>query len=91
MSTSEKNESDKGSRKSPRAVVRFLVVVLGPGLVAWLSTAIVFVDETEVVLLERLGKVVAVLDRSDDRGLNFKLPWPLGTARRSARSRSFYS
>ncbi|MDA0920299.1 MAG: protease modulator HflC [Planctomycetota bacterium] len=66
----------------PRSVWRLLVAVLVPGLVAWLFTAVVFVDETEVVLLEQLGQVVAVLDRPDDRGLNFKLPWPLGTARR---------
>ena len=82
MSNSEINESDNGPRAVPRAALRVLVAVLVPGLVAWLFTAVVFVDETEVVLLERLGQVVAVLDRPDDRGLNFKLPWPLGTARR---------
>ncbi|MFT4558674.1 MAG: membrane protease subunit HflC [Planctomycetaceae bacterium] len=82
MSNAETQDSDKTSRSVPRAVVRLVVAGIGLGLVAWLSTAIVFVDETEVVLLERLGKVVAVLDRPDDRGLNVKLPWPLGTARR---------
>jgi membrane protease subunit HflC len=82
MSNVETQDLDKTSRAVPRAVVRLVVAGIGLGLVAWLSTAIVFVDETEVVLLERLGKVVAVLDRPDDRGLNVKLPWPLGTARR---------
>ncbi len=82
MSDSETNNSDEKPRAVPRAVVQLLAAVLGLGLVAWLSTSIVFVDETEVVLLERLGKVVAVLDRPDDRGLNVKFPWPLGTARR---------
>ena len=82
MSDTETQDLDKTSRSVPRAVVRLVVAGIGLGLVAWLSTAIVFVDETEVVLLERLGKVVAVLDRPDDRGLNVKLPWPLGTARR---------
>lgn len=82
MSNAETQDLDKTSRSVPRAVVRLVVAGIGLGLVAWLSTAIVFVDETEVVLLERLGKVVAVLDRPDDRGLNVKLPWPLGTARR---------
>lgn len=82
MSDSETNNSDNGPRAVPRVVVRLLAAVLGIGLVAWLSTSIVFVDETEVVLLERLGKVVAVLDRPADRGLNVKFPWPLGTARR---------
>ncbi len=82
MSNSEINESDNSSQTVPRSVWRLLVAVLVPSLVAWLFTAVVFVDETEVVLLEQLGQVVAVLDSPDDRGLNFKLPWPLGTARR---------
>lgn len=59
-----------------------MACLLGAGLLAWLSSALVFVDETEIVMLERLGTVVAVLDRSEDRGLNVKLPWPLGTVRR---------
>lgn len=50
--------------------------------VAWLCTCVVFVDESEVVLIERLGTIVAVLDQPDDRGLNVKLPWPIGSARR---------
>ncbi|NQV28749.1 MAG: protease modulator HflC [Rhodopirellula sp.] len=82
MSNFETNNADDVSRPVPRMVVRFMTALAGVGLVVWLSTAIVFVDETEVVLLERLGTVVAVLDRPDDRGLNVKLPWPLGTARR---------
>jgi modulator of FtsH protease HflC len=82
MSNSETQTCDNDARPVPRAVVRLVAIVAGVCLVAWLTTSIVFVDETEVVLLERLGTVVAVLDRPDDRGLNVKLPWPLGTARR---------
>lgn len=82
MSNSETDNSDNATRPVPRAIVRVVITALGLLVAIWLSTAIVFVDETEVVLLERLGTVVAVLDRSDDRGLNVKLPWPLGTARR---------
>jgi len=82
MSNSETNNSDSAVRPVPRAIVRVILAGLGLLLVTWLSTSIVFVDETEVVLLERLGTVVAVLDGPDDRGLNVKLPWPLGTARR---------
>ena len=82
MSNSETNNSDNTARPVPIAILRVVIPGLALLLVAWLSTAIVFVDETEVVLLERLGTVVAVLDRPDDRGLNVKLPWPLGTARR---------
>ena len=50
--------------------------------IAWLTTCILFVDESEVVVVERLGTITAVLDQPDQRGLNFKLPWPIGTARR---------
>lgn len=82
MSNSETQTFDNVTRPVPRAVVRGVALVIGLVFVAWLSTSLVFVDETEVVLLERLGMVVAVLDRPDDRGLNVKLPWPLGTARR---------
>jgi modulator of FtsH protease HflC len=82
MSNSETNNPDNAARPVPIAILRVVIPGLALLIVAWLSTAIVFVDETEVVLLERLGTVVAVLDRPDDRGLNVKLPWPLGTARR---------
>lgn len=51
-----------------------------------LSTSVVFVDESEFVLVETLGRIVAVYDRTDpregDRGLHLKLPWPVGTVRR---------
>jgi len=52
------------------------------GILGWLSTCFVFVDETEVVILEKLGKVTAVLDRDSDRGLNLRAPWPIGNVRR---------
>jgi membrane protease subunit HflC len=45
-------------------------------------TSLVLVDETELVIVERLGHIVAVYDRPEDRGLHFKWPWPIGTARR---------
>lgn len=55
-------------------------------LVLWLMTCILFVDETEYVIVERLGKISAVYDQTNpaqsDRGLHFKLPWPLEAARR---------
>lgn len=47
-----------------------------------LPTMVVFVDETEHVLIERLGRIVAVYDRGPDRGLHFKAPWPIDTVRR---------
>ena len=41
-----------------------------------------FVDETESVIVERFGAISAIYDRDQERGLHFKLPWPLETARR---------
>lgn len=82
MSNSETIITDESPTRIPRSVGRLMACLLGAGLLAWLSSALVFVDETEIVMLERLGTVVAVLDRSEDRGLNVKLPWPLGTVRR---------
>lgn len=45
-------------------------------------SSVVLVDETELVLVERLGHIAAVYDRPEDRGLHFKWPWPIGAARR---------
>ena len=62
-----------------------------PRLAAWLAglvvaallpTMIVFVDETEFVLIERFGRIVAVYDQPVQRGLQFKGPWPVETVRR---------
>lgn len=53
-------------------------------LAVW--TSVVFVSESEFVLVETLGRIAAVYDRTDpadsDRGLHFKLPWPIATVRR---------
>jgi len=45
-------------------------------------SSIVFVDETEFVIVERLGRIVAVYDRSGDRGWQWKAPWPIDRVRR---------
>ncbi|MDX1968882.1 MAG: protease modulator HflC [Planctomycetaceae bacterium] len=45
-------------------------------------TTIVFVDETEFVIVERLGRFVAVYDRPQDRGWQWKAPWPIDQVRR---------
>lgn len=56
----------------------------GIGIVLCLlaSTVLLFVDETEFVLVERFGRIVAVYDRPEQRGLQFKWPWPFETVRR---------
>lgn len=58
------------------------VTGLSGALVAWCLTGILFVDETELVIVERLGRIVAVYDRPADRGLQLKAPWPLDRVRR---------
>ena len=61
-----------------RCAIAALVVV---GLVL-ISTSMIFVDETESVIVERFGNIVQVYDRDVDRGAHFKLPWPVDLARR---------
>lgn len=58
-----------------------VIALIGVALLATISS-IVQVDETELVLVERLGHISAVYDRPEDRGLHFKWPWPIGAARR---------
>ena len=61
-----------------RILGRFALVAL---LFSALTT-VVFVDETEFVIVERLGRIVAVYDRPADRGWQWKAPWPIDTVRR---------
>ncbi len=58
-----------------------VIVLIGVVVLATMSS-IVQVDETELVLVERLGHISAVYARPEDRGLHFKWPWPIGAARR---------
>lgn len=67
------------------AILAAIAVVL---LLGWSS--MVFVDESEYVIVERFGDIVAVYDRPDDRGLQFKLPWPIDTVRRFDRRVRLY-
>ena len=62
---------------------RSLVVIALLAVLAFAAiSSVVQVDETELVLVERLGHIAAVYDRPEDRGLHFKWPWPIGAARR---------
>lgn len=51
-------------------------------LIALAATSVVFVDETESVIIERFGNIVHVYDRDQDRGAHLKLPWPIDLPRR---------
>jgi modulator of FtsH protease HflC len=46
------------------------------------ATSVVFVDETQSVIVERFGNIVQVYDHDADRGAHFKLPWPVDLVRR---------
>ena len=62
---------------------RTALVRLAWALAAALAfTCVTMVDETETVIVERLGRIAAVYDRPADRGLHVKLPWPIDVARR---------
>lgn len=51
--------------------------IAGLAAVCLLPTCVVFVDETELVLVQRFGKIVAVYDRAVDKGPHAKWPWPV--------------
>jgi membrane protease subunit HflC len=73
--------------RTPRRIWRSLWrVALAAIVVAIAAGSVVFVDETEWVIVERFGVITAVYDQlgdaDSDRGLHFKLPWPVETVRR---------
>lgn len=76
---SEQNSWRLGSPLSTTYVGRLLTVF---AVLLVLPTIFVFVDETEFVLVERFGRITAVYDRSEQRGLHVKLPWPIERVRR---------
>lgn len=72
-------------------IIRFLwKPVVAAFVVSLLWSSLVMVDETEYVLVERLGEIVEVYDRPTDRGLHFKLPWPVDLVRRFDRRVQLY-
>lgn len=75
----ETTTTESTPRRTGRNLACCSAVVLACGL---LASSFVFVDETELVLVERLGQITAIYDRPSDRGLQFKLPWPVETVRR---------
>lgn len=73
---------------------RQCLAVLGAALgLLLLATSIVFVDETEAVIVFTLGRISAVYDDArpeGDRGLHFKWPWPVGTVERFDRRQQLF-
>jgi membrane protease subunit HflC len=80
------------SRSRPlwRVAMFLLPLVAVPLVVALAWSSLVFVDEGEYVIVERFGEIVAVYDRPADRGLKFKLPWPVDVVRRFDRRVRLY-
>ena len=62
-----------------RRIVGILLLLI---VLAMLYDSLVMVDETEYVLVERFGSLSAIYDRPEERGLHWKLPWPIDTVRR---------
>lgn len=65
--------------------------MIGLAVIGLAPTGAVFVDETEFVLVQRFGRIVAVYDRPEDKGPHAKLPWPIDTALRFDRRLHLYS
>ena len=55
---------------------RWGILVGTVALAGWLSTTLIFVQETQHVVVTQFGQIIAVYDQEDDRGLQFKAPWP---------------
>lgn len=70
------------SSPSPWLTSRWLRGGLALFVLLAICSSIAFVDETEFVIVERLGRIVAVYDRPDDRGWQWKAPWPIDRIRR---------
>ena len=80
--TTQDGEGPAGRSLARRA---FRVIAVWGGLallIALAASCVVFVDETQYVIVERLGTIAAVYDRDEDRGLQFKLPWPIASVRK---------
>lgn len=70
---------------------RWIVWIVGLAAVGLVPTCVVFVDETELVLVQRFGKIVAVYDRPEDKGPHAKWPWPVESALKFDRRLRLYS
>lgn len=78
--------------RNPRRIGRLLGQIVAVCLLIGIAAgSVVFVDESELVIVERFGVITAVYDKAaygpnqsaqSDRGLHFKLPWPVETVRR---------
>ncbi len=82
MSGTDSLQNEQTSPLGRRIVRGTAIISLVVAGLLLLSSMIVFVDETEVVIVEVLGEIDAIYDQSAGRGLHFKYPWPIGSVRR---------
>lgn len=78
-------QSETSRRGFGRRAGRFLLsAAAAVAVIAILASCLLFVDEMEYVIIERLGQIQSgrIYDRPDDRGLHLKWPWPIETVRR---------
>ncbi len=61
---------------------QLILLAVGLFAVGCALSSVLFVDETELVIVERLGSISAIYDQDADRGLHFKWPWPIESVRR---------
>jgi membrane protease subunit HflC len=91
MTLSMNSANHSGGARFGRRAAWLLGVVVA---IVIALTSDIFVDETEFVLVETLGRIVAVYDRvgpeNSDRGLHFKFPWPIATVRRFDRRQQLF-
>ncbi len=86
MTEAENKSSSANAGPTDRATVgrgwtrRIGQLALAAILLALAATSLVFVDETQSVIVERFGNIVQVYDHDSDRGAHFKLPWPVDLA-----------
>lgn len=89
------DEANSAMTASPSTAGRFVLKGLALALAGWcMVSSVIFVDETEDVIVETLGRMTAVYDRHDsrtgDRGWHLKAPWPVGIARRFDNRQQLY-
>ncbi len=76
---SPNNSQATGKRRKWVTILILMGIIL---ISALISSMFVTVSETESVIVERLGKIVAIYDQPTDKGIHWKFPWPLETVRK---------
>jgi membrane protease subunit HflC len=81
--TNETTHSERasGTPAKQRVFKKLAAIALTVAVIALAATSVVFVDESEYVIVERLGGIAAVYDRPEHRGPHVKLPWPIDVVR----------